>query len=92
MHAGDNNSRIVLQPQGTIPIARMLKTSGYINRKSVRAAYTMPFFDIAEGKTPTPKISSPTKIGCTPRGSCSNTLLRRVLRRFFKESASWKGS
>ena len=26
--------------------------------------------------------------GCTPRGSCNNTLLRRVLRRFFKGSAS----
>ena len=24
-------------------------------------------------------------LGCTPRGSCNNTLLRRVLRRFFKE-------
>ena len=22
------------------------------------------------------------KVGCTPRGSCNNTLLRRVLRRF----------
>ena len=27
-------------------------------------------------------------IGCTPRGSCNRTLLRRVLRRFFKGSAS----
>ena len=26
-------------------------------------------------------------IGCTPRGSCTNMLLRRVLRRFFKGSA-----
>ena len=27
-------------------------------------------------------------LGCTPRGSCNRTLLRRVLRRFFKGSAS----
>ena len=27
-------------------------------------------------------------VGCTPRGSCNRTLLRRVLRRFFKGSAS----
>ena len=26
-----------------------------------------------------------TSVGCTPRGSCNRTLLRRVLRRFFKE-------
>ena len=28
------------------------------------------------------------KLGRTPRGSCNRTLLRRVLRRFFKGSAS----
>ena len=28
------------------------------------------------------------KRGCTPRESCNRTLLRRVLRRFFKGSAS----
>ena len=27
-------------------------------------------------------------LGCTPRGSCNDTLLRRVLRRFFKGSAA----
>ena len=27
-------------------------------------------------------------LGCTPRGSCNTTLLRRVLRRFFKGNAS----
>ena len=27
-------------------------------------------------------------IGCTPRGSCNNTLLRRVLRRFSNTSGS----
>ena len=30
----------------------------------------------------------PFLIGRTPRGSCNRTLLRRVLRRFFKGSAS----
>ena len=32
-----------------------------------------------------------SKIGRTPRGSCNRTLLRRVLRRFFKGSAFLEG-
>ena len=32
-----------------------------------------------------------TRIGRTPRGSCNRTLLRRVLRRFFKGSAFLEG-
>ena len=32
--------------------------------------------------------SRKVRVGRTPRGSCNNTLLRRVLRRFFKGSAS----
>ena len=30
-------------------------------------------------------------IGCAPRGSCNNTLLRRVLRRFFKKRRFLEG-
>ena len=36
----------------------------------------------------TPCLLTLRIIGCTPRGSCSNTLLRRVLRRLFRASAS----
>ena len=36
----------------------------------------------------TNRSKSGYSLGCTPRGSCTSTLLRRVLRRFFKESAS----
>ena len=40
---------------------------------------------------PTPPLSANpfskllTQVGCTPRGSCNRTLLRSVLRRFFKK-------
>ena len=33
-------------------------------------------------------LLSVNRVGRTPRGSCNRTLLRRVLRRFFKGSAS----
>ena len=53
-------------------------------------------------KTPTPPENIRTQkfgfvhfsrawVGCTPRGSCNNRLLRRVLRRFFKSKCFLEG-
>ena len=36
-------------------------------------------------------INNFVKLGRTPRGSCNRTLLRRILRRFFKGSAFLEG-
>ena len=42
--------------------------------------------------TATPlKLNPPPFLGCTPRGSCNCTLLRRVLRRFFKNKCFLEG-
>ena len=39
-----------------------------------------------------PPVSPWDKLGCTPRGSCNNTLLRRVLRRFSNSKCFLEGA
>ena len=85
-----NSRRLELSIFKNIPHGRWGRGQGSF---AIRDNFSSNFpgtFPEFSWRTPeqTPETATAFSIGCTPRGSCNRTLLRRLLRRLFKGSAS----